>query len=162
MKQKIKERKELLRIIKNLKAKGKRIVFTNGCFDLLHIGHVRYLEKARTLGDALVVGVNSDSSVRKLKGPNRPVLPAKERAEILSGLGCVDYITIFDELDPLKLITSLHPNVLVKGGDWTKEQIVGREVLERSGGKVAIIRFVKGASTSTLIETILKKYEKRT
>jgi len=162
MKQKIKERKELLGIIKNLKAKGKRIVFTNGCFDLLHIGHVRYLEKARTLGDALVVGVNSDSSVRKLKGPNRPVLPAKERAEILSGLGCVDYITIFDELDPLKLITSLHPNVLVKGGDWTKEQIVGREVLERSGGKVAIIRFVKGASTSTLIETILKKYEKRT
>ncbi len=162
MKQKIKERKELLRIIKNLKAKGKRIVFTNGCFDLLHIGHVRYLEKARTLGDALVVGVNSDSSVRKLKGPKRPVLPAKERAEILSGLGCVDYITIFDELDPLKLITSLHPNVLVKGGDWTKEQIVGRKVLERSGGKVVIIRFVKGASTSTLIETILKKYEKRT
>jgi D-beta-D-heptose 7-phosphate kinase/D-beta-D-heptose 1-phosphate adenosyltransferase len=162
MKQKIKERIELLRIIKNLKAKGKRIVFTNGCFDLLHIGHVRYLEKARTLGDALVVGVNSDSSVRKLKGPKRPVLPAKERAEILSGLGCVDYITIFDELDPLKLITSLHPNVLVKGGDWTKEQIVGREVLERSGGKVVIIRFVKGASTSTLIETILKKYEKRT
>ena len=162
MKQKIKGRKELLRIIKNLKAKGKRIVFTNGCFDLLHIGHVRYLEKARTLGDALVVGVNSDSSVRKLKGPNRPVLPSKERAEILSGLGCVDYITIFDELDPLKLITSLHPNVLAKGGDWTKEQIVGREVLERSGGKVVIIRFVKGASTSTLIETILKKYEKRT
>jgi D-beta-D-heptose 7-phosphate kinase/D-beta-D-heptose 1-phosphate adenosyltransferase len=162
MKQKIKERKELLRIIKNLKAKGKRIVFTNGCFDLLHIGHVRYLEKARTLGDALVVGVNSDSSVRKLKGPKRPVLPAKERAEILSGLGCVDYITIFDELDPLKLITSLHPNVLVKGGDWTKEQIVGREVLERLGGKVVIISFVKGASTSTLIETILKKYEKRT
>ena len=162
MKQKIKERIELLRIIKNLKAKGKRIVFTNGCFDLLHIGHVRYLEKARTLGDALVVGVNSDSSVRKLKGPKRPVLPAKERAEILSGLGCVDYITIFDELDPLKLITSLHPNVLVKGGDWTKEQIVGREVLERSGGKVVIIRFVKGASTSTLIETILKIYEKRT
>ena len=162
MKQKIKGRKELLRIIKNLKAKGKRIVFTNGCYDLLHIGHIRYLEKARALGDALVVGVNSDSSVRKLKGPNRPVLPSKERAEILSGLGCVDYITIFDELDPLKLITSLHPNVLVKGGDWTKEQIVGREVLERSGGKVVIIRFVKGASTSTLIETILKKYEKRT
>src|SRR5512139_2810796 len=157
MKQKIKGRKELLKIVKNLKAKRNRIVFTNGCFDLLHIGHVRYLEKSRTLGDALVVGVNSDSSVRKLKGPKRPILPAKERAEILSGLGCVDYITIFDELDPLKLITSLHPNVLVKGGDWTKEQIVGREVLERLGGKVVIIRFVKGASTSTLIETILKK-----
>jgi rfaE bifunctional protein nucleotidyltransferase chain/domain len=162
MKQKIRERKDLLRIIKNLKAKGKRIVFTNGCFDLLHIGHIRYLEKARALGDALVVGVNSDSSVRKLKGPKRPVLPVKERTEILSGLGCVDYITIFDERDPLKLITSLHPDVLVKGGDWTKDQIVGSEVVKRSGGKVVTIPFVKGASTSNLINIILKKYEKRT
>jgi D-beta-D-heptose 7-phosphate kinase/D-beta-D-heptose 1-phosphate adenosyltransferase len=162
MKQKIKARKELLGIINDLKAEGKRVVFTNGCFDLLHIGHVRYLEEAKALGDVLVVGVNSDASVRKLKGPKRPVLPEAERAEILSGLGCVDYITLFDEMDPLKLITSLRPNVLVKGGDWTKEQIVGKEVVERSGGEVVIIPFVKGASTSTLIETILKKYEKRT
>jgi D-beta-D-heptose 7-phosphate kinase/D-beta-D-heptose 1-phosphate adenosyltransferase len=162
MKQKIKARKELLRIIKDLRAKGKRIVFTNGCFDLLHIGHIRYLEEARALGDFLVVGVNSDSSVRKLKGPQRPVLPEEERAEILSGLGCVDYITLFDEIDPLKLITSLHPHILVKGGDWTKEQIVGREVVERSGGEVVIIPFVKGASTSNLIKTILGRYEKRT
>jgi len=162
MKQKIKARKELLRIINDLKAERKRIVFTNGCFDLLHIGHVRYLEEAKALGDVLVVGVNSDASVRKLKGPKRPVLPEAERAEILSGLGCVDYITLFDEMDPLKLITSLRPNVLVKGGDWTKEQTVGKEVVERSGGEVVIIPFVKGASTSTLIETILKKYEKRT
>ena len=136
MKQKIRERKDLLRIIKNLKAKGKRIVFTNGCFDLLHIGHIRYLEKARALGDALVVGVNSDSSVRKLKGPKRPVLPVKERTEILSGLGCVDYVALFHEIDPLNLITSLRPNILVKGGDWTKEQIVGggsgRKVRRRS------------------------------
>ena len=161
MKQKIKEKKELLRIIKNLKAKGSRIVFTNGCFDLLHIGHIRYLEKAKTLGDILVIGVNSDSSVRKIKGPKRPVLAVKERTEILSGLECVDYITIFDEIDPLKLITFLKPNVLAKGGDWTKEQIVGREVVERSGGKVVIIPFIKGASTSNLIETILKRYEKR-
>ena len=161
MKQKIIGKKELLRVIKNLKTRGKRIVFTNGCFDLLHIGHIRYLEKARTHGDVLVVGINSDSSVRKLKGLKRPLLPAKERAEILSGLGCVDYITIFDELDPLKLITSFHPNVLVKGGDWTKEQIVGREVVEQSGGKVIIIPFVKGASTSTLIETILKRFQKK-
>ena len=161
MKQKIIGNKELLRIIKNLKTRGKRIVFTNGCFDLLHIGHIRYLEKARTLGDILVVGVNSDSSVRILKGPKRPILPVKERAEILSGLGCVDYITIFNEQDPLKLITSLHPHVLVKGGDWTKEQIVGGDVVERSGGKVVIISFVKRASTSNLIGTILKKYEKR-
>jgi D-beta-D-heptose 7-phosphate kinase / D-beta-D-heptose 1-phosphate adenosyltransferase len=162
MKQKIKERKTLLRIIKDLKAKGKRIVFTNGCFDLLHIGHIRYLEEAKALGDVLVVGINSDSSVRKLKGPKRPILPEEERTEILSGLGCVDYITLFDEIDPLKLITSLQPNVLVKGGDWTKEQTVGREVVERSGGEVVILPFVQGASTSTLIETILKKYEKRT
>jgi len=162
MKQKIKERKTLLRIIKNLKTKGKRIVFTNGCFDLLHIGHIRYLEEAKALGDVLVVGVNSDSSVRKLKGPQRPILPEEERTEILSGLGCVDYITLFDEIDPLKLITSLQPNVLVKGGDWTKEQTVGREVVERSGGEVVILPFVQGASTSNLIETILKKYEKRT
>src|SRR5574342_535866 len=110
MREKIKKRKELLRIIKNLKAKGKRIVFTNGCFDLLHLGHVRYLEKAKSLGDVLVVGVNSDSSVRKLKGPKRPILPQGERTEILSGLGCVDYITIFTEADPLKPITSLKPN----------------------------------------------------
>ena len=162
MKQKIKERKTLLRIIKGLKAKGKRIVFTNGCFDLLHIGHIRYLEEAKTLGDVLVVGVNSDSSVRKLKGPKRPILPEEERTETLSGLGCVDYITLFDEIDPLKLITSLQPNVLVKGGDWTKEQTVGREVVERSGGEVVILPFVQGASTSNLINIILKKYEKRT
>src|SRR5512139_4047982 len=107
MRKKIKERKELLSIIKNLKAKGKRIVFTNGCFDLLHLGHVRYLEEAKALGDILVVGVNSDSSVRKLKGPKRPILPERERTEILSGLGCVDYITVFNEADPLRLITSL-------------------------------------------------------
>jgi D-beta-D-heptose 7-phosphate kinase/D-beta-D-heptose 1-phosphate adenosyltransferase len=162
MKQKVKARRELLRIINDLKAEGKRIVFTNGCFDLLHIGHVRYLEEAKALGDVLVVGVNSDASVRKLKGPKRPILPEAERAEILSGLGCVDYITLFDEMDPLKLIASLQPNVLVKGGDWTKEQTVGKEVVERSGGEVVIIPFVKGASTSNLIETILKKYEKRT
>ena len=162
MRQKIKTKKELLRIITDLKTKGKRIVFTNGCFDLLHIGHVRYLEKAKALGDVLVVGINSDSSVQKLKGRRRPILLEQERAEILSGLGCVDYVALFDEIDPLKLITSLKPDVLVKGGDWTKEQTVGKEVVERSGGEVVILPFVKGASTSTLIETILKKYEEST
>jgi D-beta-D-heptose 7-phosphate kinase/D-beta-D-heptose 1-phosphate adenosyltransferase len=160
MKQKIKDRRKLLGIIKGLRAKGKRIVFTNGCFDLLHIGHVRYLEKAKALGDVLIVGVNSDTSVRKLKGPQRPILPEEERTEILSGLGCVDYVTLFGETDPLKLITSLHPDVLVKGGDWTKEQIVGREAVERSGGEVIIIPFVGKASTSNLIDTILNRYEK--
>jgi D-beta-D-heptose 7-phosphate kinase/D-beta-D-heptose 1-phosphate adenosyltransferase len=162
MKDKIKKREELLRIIKDLKAKGKRIIFTNGCFDLLHVGHIRYLEEAKILGDILIVGVNSDASVQKLKGPKRPVLPVEERTEILSGLGCVDYITIFDELDPLALITSLQPDVLVKGGDWTREQTIGKEVVERSGGEVIIIPFIKGASTSNIIETILKRYEKRT
>ena len=162
MKQKIKKREELLMSITDLKARGKRIVFTNGCFDLLHVGHIRYLEQAKTLGDILVVGVNSDASVRKLKGPKRPILSAEDRTEILSGLGCVDLITIFDELDPLALIASLQPNVLVKGGDWTKEQTVGKEVVERSGGEVVIIPFVEGASTSNLIETILGRYEKRT
>jgi D-beta-D-heptose 7-phosphate kinase/D-beta-D-heptose 1-phosphate adenosyltransferase len=162
MRQKIKGREELLNIIKDLKLKGKRIVFTNGCFDLLHIGHIRYLEEAKTLGDVLIVGVNSDSSVQKLKGSERPILPVGERAEILSGLGCVDYITIFDELDPLNLISSLQPDVLVKGGDWKKDQIVGSEVVEKTGGAVVIIPFVQGASTSNQIETILKRYEKRT
>jgi D-beta-D-heptose 7-phosphate kinase/D-beta-D-heptose 1-phosphate adenosyltransferase len=161
MKEKIKAQKELLRIINSLKAEGKRIVFTNGCFDLLHVGHVRYLEKAKALGDVLVIGVNSDASVRKLKGPKRPILPEKERTEILSGLGCVDYITLFNEMDPLKLITSLRPDVLAKGGDWAKEQIVGKEVVERSGGKVVVIPFVKGASTSNLIQTILKRFQKK-
>ncbi len=162
MREKIKERKELLRVIKNLKTRGKRIVFTNGCFDLLHLGHVRYLEEAKALGDVLVVGVNSDSSVRKLKGPKRPILPEEERTEILSGLWCVDYVTLFNEINPSKLITSLQPNVLVKGGDWTREQIVGREIVERSGGELVIIPLVKGASTSNVIDTILKRYEKRT
>lgn len=161
MKEKIKTKEDLHRIVEDLKKKGKRIVFTNGCFDLLHLGHIRYLEKAKSLGDILVVGVNSDRSVRNLKGPDRPILPDEERAEILSSLGCVDYITVFDELTPLELISSLQPHILVKGGDWTKETTVGKEVVERSGGEVVILPFEEGSSTSNLIETILKRYEKR-
>ena len=161
MKEKIKARGVLLTIVKDLKAKRKRIVFTNGCFDLLHVGHVRYLEKAKALGEILVVGVNSDDSVRQLKGQDRPILPQEERAEILSGLGCVDYVIVFDEPTPLKLISSLQPHILVKGGDWTKETTVGREVVEGLGGEVVILPFVEGTSTSNLIETILKRYEKR-
>jgi D-beta-D-heptose 7-phosphate kinase/D-beta-D-heptose 1-phosphate adenosyltransferase len=162
LKEKIKTKEDLHRIVEDLKKKGKRIVFTNGCFDLLHLGHIRYLEKAKSLGDILVVGVNSDRSVQSLKGPERPILPEEERAEILSGLECVDYITLFDELTPLELICSLQPHILVKGGDWAKETTVGREVVERSGGEVVILPFVEGSSTSNLIETILKRYEKRT
>jgi len=162
LREKIKTKEELRRIVEDLKKKGKRIVFTNGCFDLLHLGHIRYLEKAKSLGDILVVGVNSDRSVRNLKGPERPILLEEERVEILSSLGCVDYITVFDELTPLELISSLQPHILVKGGNWAKETTVGREVVERSGGEVVILPFVEGSSTSNLIETILKRYEKRT
>lgn len=161
MKEKIKGREELHRIIKGLKAKGKKIVFTNGCFDLLHVGHIRYLEKARTLGDVLIVGLNTDRSVQTIKGPNRPILSEEERAEVLSGLWCVDYVTLFDEPTPLELITSLQPDVLVKGGDWAKETTVGREVMEESGGEVVILPFVEGSSSSNIIETILERYEKR-
>jgi len=161
LREKIKTKEDLHRIVEDLRKKGKRIVFTNGCFDLLHLGHIRYLEKAKSLGDILVVGVNSDRSVRNLKGPERPILPEEERAEILSGLGCVDYINLFDQLTPLELISSLQPHILVKGGDWTKETTVGKEVVERSGGEVVILPFEEGSSTSNLIETILKRYEKR-
>jgi len=162
MKEKIKEKEDLRRAVEAFKREGKRVVFTNGCFDLLHVGHIRYLEEAKTLGDILVVGVNSDRSVKKLKGPLRPLLPQGERMEILSGLGCVDYVTLFDEPTPLELITALNPHVLVKGGDWSKETIVGRELVEGSGGEVVVIPFVEGSSTTRLIETILERYDQRT
>ena len=161
MKEKIKTREELQRLIHTLKKNGKRIVFTNGCFDILHVGHVRYLEQAKSLGDVLVVGVNSDRSVRGLKGPRRPILPVEERGEILSGLGCTDYITVFEEPTPFDLISLLQPDVLVKGGDWTPEQVVGREVVEGSGGRVVILPFVEGSSTTNIIDVILEKYEER-
>ena len=161
MKEKIKDKQSLRGILEGLRTKGKRIVFTNGCFDILHIGHIRYLEKAKSLGDILVVGVNSDHSVRGLKGPDRPILPEEERAEILSGLWCVDYVTVFDEPTPLELISFLQPHVLVKGGDWTKETTVGMELVEKSGGEVVILPFVEGSSTSSLIETILERFPKK-
>lgn len=158
MKEKIKKREELQKIVEALKTEGKRIVFTNGCFDLLHVGHIRYLEEAKALGDILIVAINSDRSVRMLKGPQRPILPEEERAEILSALGCIDYVTFFEDPTPLELITELQPHILVKGGDWTKESIVGKEIVEASGGKVVIVPFVEGHSTSNLIKTILTRY----
>ena len=129
-------------------------MFTNGCFDLLHIGHVRYLQEAQALGDALVVGVNSDASVRRLKGPGRPLTPAKERAEILAALACVDFVTIFGATTPLQLIRALGPDILVKGGDWPVDAIVGREVVEGRGGEVVAIPFVKDRSTTRTISRI--------
>jgi D-beta-D-heptose 7-phosphate kinase/D-beta-D-heptose 1-phosphate adenosyltransferase len=160
--EKVQEKEELRKVLEEVKAKGKRIVFTNGCFDLLHIGHLRYLEKAKALGDILVVGVNSDFSVQRLKGPERPILPLSERMEIVSGLECVDYVTSFDESTPLELISFLKPHVLVKGGDWTKETTVGKEVVEGLGGEVVILPFVEGNSTTNIIETILQRHAKRT
>ena len=143
--------------VAGLKRQGKRVVFTNGCFDLLHPGHTRYLAEARKLGDALLVAVNSDRSVRALKGPGRPVLPESERAEILAALGCVDYVTIFDDLTPRSVIARILPQVLVKGADWGPTEIVGREEVEAAGGRVVSIPVVPGFSTSALIESAVKR-----
>jgi len=154
-----------------LKRRGKRVVFTNGCFDLLHPGHTRCLAEARKLGDVLIVALNSDRSVRELKGPDRPILPEAERAEILAALEAVDYVIIFDEPTPRAVIARLLPQVLVKGGDWGPNEIVGREEVESAGGKVVSIPFVKWLdqkskqpvplSTSTLIEMVLKNPSKQ-
>ena len=136
------------------KRNGKRVVFTNGCFDLLHPGHIESLETARALGDLLIVGLNSDESVRTLKGPGRPVIPAEERAEILASLECVDAVLIFEELTPQRVIAALLPDVLVKGGDWPGDQIVGREEVEAAGGKVVRVEVVEGYSTSEILRKI--------
>lgn len=153
---KVKTIRHLKPILARLRKRGERIVFTNGCFDLLHIGHLRYLQCARRHGDRLVVGINSDRSVKKIKDPLRPLLPQAERAEVLAALSCVDYVTIFDEPDPLAVITALRPDVLIKGSDWGKNKIIGRDVVERRGGRVRRVPLVKGVSTTRLIEKILK------
>jgi len=145
---------KMLRERERLRAAGKRLVFTNGVFDLLHVGHVRYLTEARRLGDALLVAINSDRTVRELKGSNRPIFDQTERAEILAGLRAVDYVTIFDDVSPRRLIAELLPDVLVKGGDYDLDQIHGREEVEAAGGNVISLPFVEGASTTTLIERI--------
>jgi D-beta-D-heptose 7-phosphate kinase/D-beta-D-heptose 1-phosphate adenosyltransferase len=136
------------------KRNGKRVVFTNGCFDLLHPGHIHSLEAARGLGDFLIVGINSDESVRTLKGEGRPLIPAEERAEILASLECVDGVLVFDELTPQKVIATLLPDILVKGSDWPENQIVGREDVEAAGGKVVLIDVVPGYSTTEILKKI--------
>jgi len=133
---------------------GKRIVFTNGCFDLLHVGHVRYLAAARNAGDLLVVAINDDASVRRLKGPERPLVTAAARAEVLAALAAVDYVTIFGEDTPAEVIDALVPNVLVKGADWAPDQVVGREVVEAHGGRVLLIPVVEGFSTTALVDRL--------
>lgn len=143
----------ILRFAKQ-KRNGRRVVFTNGCFDLLHPGHIRTFEAARALGDILIVGLNSDASVRAAKGPTRPIIPEQERAEILAGFECIDAVTIFNDPTPQKVIAALLPDILVKGGDWPDNQIVGRTEVESSGGRVVRVDVVPGYSTTDILKKI--------
>ncbi len=157
---------DLLKISQKARREKKKVVFTNGCFDLLHIGHIRLLKKAKSLGDILIVGLNSDSSIKKLnrepsrrdKDDKRPILSQKDRAEILAGLESVDYICIFNEQTPLRLIRIIKPDILVKGADYKMTQIVGREEVLKNGGKVVTVPLYKGKSTSNIIRSIIKRY----
>jgi len=153
---KIKNLRELRKEISRLKAKGKRVAFTNGCFDLLHYGHVKYLEDAKRKGDILVVAINQDASIRRIKGDKRPIVNEQDRARIVAALESVDYVTLFKEDTPLKVIKLLKPDILVKGADWNKDNIVGADFVLSYGGRVATIKLVKGRSTSGLIEKIAK------
>lgn len=157
MKAKILSMDRMLAERARLHAAGKRLVFTNGVFDLLHVGHVRYLRQARALGDALVVAINSDRSVRELKGPERPVFDEAERAEILAALRDVDYVVVFDDISPRRTIKRLLPDVLVKGGDYQLDEIHGREEVEAAGGRVISLPFVPGASTTSVLEKMKRK-----
>jgi D-glycero-beta-D-manno-heptose 1-phosphate adenylyltransferase len=143
---------------RRMKEAGLQIVFTNGCFDILHPGHTRYLEAARDLGDALVVAVNSDASVRMIKGPKRPILDQASRAELVAALACVDLVLLFEEDNPLRVIESLLPHILVKGGDWPAEEIIGADVVVKAGGRVERIPFVTGFSTTNIINTVVERY----
>ncbi|PCI27576.1 MAG: D-glycero-beta-D-manno-heptose 1-phosphate adenylyltransferase [SAR324 cluster bacterium] len=145
-------------VLEELQAKGKKIVFTNGCFDLLHTGHSRYLKAARAAGDYLVIAVNSDQSVATLKGPKRPIRPLAERMEMLSEFHFVDFVVSFDELDPHNIIGILQPDLLIKGGDWSIDKIIGKDIVEARGGKVFTIPEIPGESTTDIIELILARY----
>ncbi|NOZ64782.1 MAG: D-glycero-beta-D-manno-heptose 1-phosphate adenylyltransferase [Caldiserica bacterium] len=150
----MKDREELKHILKEERRKGKTIVFTNGCFDILHPGHLYLLQEAKNRGDILVVGINSDASLKRLKGEERPIFPQEERAEILASLEMVDYATVFEEDNPYNIINELKPRVLVKGGDWKKEEVIGRDLVESWGGEVVIIPYKKGYSTSGILDKI--------
>jgi D-glycero-beta-D-manno-heptose 1-phosphate adenylyltransferase len=149
---------EIISLRENLKKHNKKVVFTNGCFDLIHSGHVDYLVKAKQTGDILIVGLNSDASIKRIKGEKRPILKEDERAFIISNLKAVDYVTLFEEDTPLELISKIIPDVLVKGADWSIENIVGRDVVEQSGGEVKTIAFVNDQSTSKIINLITDRY----
>ncbi len=161
MRDKIKDLQELKKAIDFHKEKDKKIVFTNGCYDLIHIGHLRCFREGKRLGDILIVALNSDRSVRSIKGPPRPIIPQEERAEIVSSLESVDYVTIFDQDDPLDIIASVKPDILVKGGDWNLNTIVGREIVESYGGKVFALPLVKGVSTTQIIKNIASQYSSK-
>ena len=158
MQEKIKSSGELKALVAGLKQQGKTVVFTNGCFDIIHVGHVRLLQEAKAFGDVLIVALNSDSSVRTLKGADRPFVSEEQRAEVVAALEMVDYVVVFDELDPLRIITELMPQVLVKGGDWTVDTIIGRDVVEQAGGRVIPLRFVDGISSTSIIKRILNSH----
>jgi rfaE bifunctional protein nucleotidyltransferase chain/domain len=156
--QKIKTLAEIVQLRAKLRALGKKLVFTNGCFDILHVGHVRYLNAARALGDALVVGINSDRSVREIKGKSRPIVTELERAEVIAGLACVDYVCVFDEPTPKEIIEAIVPDVLVKGADWGIAEIVGRDTVENAGGVVRNIPLVEGASTTDILTRVVERF----
>jgi rfaE bifunctional protein nucleotidyltransferase chain/domain len=158
MRSKILRLSDLVKVLESLREAGKRVVFTNGCFDILHAGHVRYLAAARSKGDVLVLGLNSDVSVKSIKPENRPIVSQDQRAEVLAGLACVDYITIFDDPDPLALIQTIKPDVLIKGADWKETEIIGSDVVKSYGGKVIRIEVVPDISTSRIIQRILELY----
>jgi len=155
---KILGRKLLKERLDDLRKEGKKIAFTNGCFDILHVGHVRYLREAKKTADVLVLALNSDSSVRSIKGEKRPLVSEEERAEILAALEFIDFVTIFEELTPLELITYLKPDVLIKGGDWAEDKVVGRDDVKKWGGRVILIPEVKGKSTTNVVEKIKEVY----
>jgi rfaE bifunctional protein nucleotidyltransferase chain/domain len=155
---KIKTIPQMKQLTARFRARGKKVVFTNGCFDILHVGHIRYLRESKKRGDILVVGLNTDRSVKQIKGEKRPIVPEKERAEVLSSLEDVDYVVLFDEPDPLSLIQALKPSVLIKGADWPRNKIIGRESVEKAGGRVVRVPLVRGASSSGVIEKIIKVF----
>lgn len=150
----MKSLEELKSIASQARARGQKIVFTNGCFDILHRGHLHVLREAKALGDLLIVAVNSDGSVKRLKGPSRPVINEAGRSELIAALEMVDYVTLFEEKDPRRLIEEIQPDILAKGGDWRRDQVVGADIVERNGGKVAVIPYLKGFSTTEIIERV--------
>ncbi len=150
---------DLVNRLGKVRKSGRKIVFTNGCFDIMHVGHVRYLAEARSQGDMLIVGLNSDGSMRAIKGEKRPIVRQDHRAEVLASLACVDYVVLFEEPDPLRLIQTLKPDVLVKGEDWAADAIIGADDVKSRGGKIVRVSFIEETSTTGIIQTILQRYQ---